>query len=56
MLLKPPFLSLHHIVKLPFVSYRLVFALEKIGDIISKEVIRDNESLLAFLTLLASVA
>ncbi len=55
-LLKPAFFSLHHIVKLSFVCYSLVFSLEKIGDIVSKEIIGDDESFLAFLALLASVA
>ncbi len=55
-LFEPAFFSLHQPVDLSFVSYSLVFSLEKIGDVVSEKIIGDDESFLAFLTLLASVA
>ena len=55
MLLEPLLLVCHHHIDLSLIRNRLALLFLEITDVVSKEVIRDNESFLALGTFLARV-
>ena len=55
MLLKPQFLVLDYLIDHYFIRDRLIFLLSKISDIVSEQVVRNDESLLTFLALISCI-
>ena len=54
-LFEPPLLRLHKLIHVCFVCDRLTLSLEESSNVVSEQVIGNNESFLAFLALLAGV-